>query len=89
MSSKDNGVEAPGAETQEVEIPSPQVIVKWIRRDIGACISLLSAIHNDSNLQNLVAEWLHGRYVNQENAKAQKPDPRQTDIFGSSPKGAA
>jgi len=87
MSSNGNGVEAPGAETQKVEVPTIEVIEKWITRDVGVSISCLQAIHNDPNLRRILAVYFQGKIENAKNAQEQ--DPAQMGLFSRGPKGAA
>lgn len=68
-----------GKTAQGAELPTADVnqVEKWLTRDIGVAITLLTAIHNDPNLRRLMATHLHGLHENQ---KA-KVDPRQSDLF--------
>lgn len=62
----------PQADTGQIE--------KWLTRDLGACITFLTAIHNDPDLRRQMAVWLAGRIENQKNKP--KVDPRQESLFG-------
>lgn len=73
------GVEAPPPPT--VEVPTIEVIEKWMAKDIGSCITLLTAVQADKDLRLHMATFLHGRYQNMKNAPPAESDPRQGKLF--------
>lgn len=83
--SSSNGSEVLGTETAppKVEIPTIEVIEKWLAKDVGSMISLLSAIQADKDLRLHMATFIQGRYSNM----VSKPDPAQVAMdFGKGPK---
>lgn len=75
-----------GSATQGVDQPTADLppsfdlkqVEKWLTRDLGICIVLLSAIHNDPNLRRMMALHLHGLH---ENKKAQDALKNQATLF--------
>lgn len=59
-----NGVEAQGAETQAVEVPTIEKIEGYLRKDLGVAIKCLEAIHSDPDLIRSMATFLMGRFEN-------------------------
>lgn len=54
--------------------PTLKEVQEFVKRDVGVCIAMLSAVHNDKPTMDALAEYLHGRYMNalhQEELKAQ------------------
>lgn len=62
-----NVIEAQGAEKQGV--PDLKTVKEWTKRDIGLAIGVLNAIYSDPDLCNSMAEWIHGRIMNDYNRK--------------------
>jgi len=56
-----NGTSDLGSDVPPITVENVQ---KWLSRDLGACITMLHAVHNDMNLQRLMAEHLCGVYNN-------------------------
>lgn len=68
--------DVPGTDASKVEIPSVETIEKWLTKDLAACVSLLNALHSDSELRRQMAIFLQGRFSNSLN----KVDPAQIKI---------
>lgn len=65
--------EAQGAETQELpKVPTIQEVRNFLKKDLGMCITMLDAIYKDPNTLNSLADFLHGRFINQREAEAIK-----------------
>lgn len=73
--------QAQGAESDVLETSEDQIL-KWLTRDLGACITFLRAIHDDVELRQMMATWFKGRIINAKNAR-DNVDPRQLDVFGN------
>lgn len=48
---------------------------EWLKKDIGAALSLINAIHTDQDLQNSMADFMFGRLMNARNREALKAQP--------------
>lgn len=60
-----NGVKSElGSEAQTKRIVTLQDAQTWLKRDLQICIACLDAIYKDPNTLNALAEFLHGRYLN-------------------------
>lgn len=78
-----NGSEAQGADVQEdgditAGVPDVATVEKWLTKDLGTCITFLTALHNDAELRRQMAIFLQGRLSNFK----EKPDPKQGNLFG-------
>jgi len=70
----------------ELDVPTTGNIIKWMEKDLGACITFLTALQNDTALKQQMAVFLQGRISNFKN----KPDPAQVGMeFGKGPKASA
>lgn len=67
-------VDVQGTESPESKVPGISDIKKWLLRDLQGAIGMLSAIRDDVELQDQMAEWMHGRYVNFLNRPKQEPN---------------
>lgn len=65
-----NGVEAQGAETQEVPLPDVKTVEKWLVQDLKSAIGCLNAIYSDPDLCHQMAVFMHGRAQNARHADA-------------------
>lgn len=73
-----NGSETLGVETAPLPVPDLPTIKKWIAKDLGVAITLLTAIRDHPDTLNQVAIFLEGRMHNAKNAP---PDPNQGKLF--------
>lgn len=73
---KSSSAEVPGTEA-DVKVPTVEQIRSWMEKDLGSCITFLSALHNDAAMKDSMATFLQGRITNFRN----KPDPNQSDLF--------
>lgn len=63
--------EAPGADVALENALSLDTIQDFLRKDLSIAISCLNAIHTDPDLLAHMAAFMHGRMINNLNAKAQ------------------
>lgn len=71
------GPDGNGSEVN-MEVPEVSKIKEWMLKDLGTCITFLTALHNDGALQDVMATFLQGRIQNYRNARV---DPNQKKIF--------
>lgn len=65
MEKTKNGQAAPGAETEKTEKTiTIEEVREFIKRDLNACINMLDAIYRDQATLEMLADVLHGRYMN-------------------------
>lgn len=65
-------------------VPTVDDVEKWLTKDLGACIAMLRAIHNDTNLRRLMATHLHGVHMN-----TIAHNNGIKDVIANAPKGVA
>lgn len=62
---------------QGAAVPTPpdaQTVREWAKKDIGLAIGVLNAIYSDPDLLNSVADWIHGRIMNDHNKKVNRKE---------------
>lgn len=67
-----------GPDFTNLEVPSIGKVREMCKRDLGVALTMLEAIYRDENTLNAVADYLHGRMVNEKNRQELK---KQTELF--------
>lgn len=69
----------PGVEDAK-NLPTPDLhqIEEWLTRDLSIAVTLLTAIHNDKDLQRQMATWFLGKINNEKNKQVN--DLSKTDL---------
>lgn len=55
------------SESQGLEDMSAKEVAQWLRRDLVVALTLLDALRSDTELLELMATFLQGRYINEKN----------------------
>lgn len=56
-----------GPDYTKFEVPPVTKVRELVKKDLSVCLNLLEAIYRDENTLNAVADYLHGRMVNEKN----------------------
>lgn len=74
MKNTQNDAKSPqGVDLEEVELSN---VKKWLDDDLTRAIGLLKAIHDEPNLKQMMAEYMHGRVINWKNAQKLKEEAK-------------
>lgn len=64
MNTKNGVPESPKVGDQEKKTLGLKDVQELLKRDMGACILMLQAIHDDPDVMDSLAVVLHGKYMN-------------------------
>lgn len=56
-----------GSDFSKMEVPPVGKVREMLKRDLGVAVTVLDAVYRDPNTLNSLADFLHGRMLNEKN----------------------